>query len=678
MSAENISFPMNFFPETNLVGRFVDGKRYHDTKSNAEFAKDLVENGTPQNLKLAENVIGQLLRCQELNEKNIHYGNFLWEIEDQIIEDLNAVQFVLFNLIIGLKEIENIDVSPSYTNIAVLDIVNSCLGGELLKDERIAQRGYQKLILWMDHVNSSGIPYEYNSPPYISISIEALKILTDLVKDKKTKVRAYTMIARLGLSVALHIHNATGRWAGPFGRAYYPTIICDDVQEAYLFIKGSIPEIKNVRSWLQHNILPYWVKDILENHPKTMCVNETVDVYNNIGISTYHSPSFAMGIASKDLDNQANRYINKQSNVFTVHYSKRGKKEAGVIFSRYLMNNQWIGKYRTTPSRSYYQIFPEEGKFFGIQSGPRAICLYSPHDLGALEKCSSAKGTIIWKKKDFINKVWVGGKEISKFPKEVKHEDVIVVESGDIYTAIIPLKPTNLGTETLLRLVEKDDFLVLESYNYLGVQKTFWEAAWPGAFFQGNPKCGFYIEVSEREAYKDGKLFGEIVKSGELIDREEKPFTWDGEQKRLWTIEYKRDRYIVGIEIDLMAWGLERRWNEEGPLSWSMLDSPLAKETKNGQVDLGSSKFIYGQGVGWLCANKTKNLWIAAHYTPHSSEVKLIVPHGEVIVDQMGTGMIIWDNGNVKVIGIDLKSPPRVIGGNITNNYIVDEMGGME
>jgi len=295
-----------------------------------------------------------------------------------------------------------------------------------------------------------------------------------------------------------------------------------------------------------------------------MSVIETVDADNNIGISTFHSPSFALGVASRDLNNQANRYINNQSNVFTIHYKSNRKSEAGVIFSRYLINDKWIGDYRTTSSRSNFQIFPEEGKFFGSQSGSRAIGLYSPKNLGALENISSAKGTIIWKKNNFINKVWIEGKEINKFPKKVKVGEVIVVESGNIYTAVIPLEATRLGSETILCLVEKDDFLVLEIYNYLGPSKTFWEAAWPGAFFQGNPKCGFYIEVSEREKYKNGKVFGEMVRKGELIDREEKLFTYNGEKKRHWTVEYKRGKEIIGIEVDLMTWTLERRWNERG------------------------------------------------------------------------------------------------------------------
>ena len=121
----------------------------------AQYAEDLLEDGSDVALSRAEDVLLAVLSCQELDQNNPHYGNFFWEKEEGIVEDLNAVEFVLIRLIPmiiryndriteslqqkimfavlrGLEEIKRVDVALIYTNIVAKDIVNSILGGELL------------------------------------------------------------------------------------------------------------------------------------------------------------------------------------------------------------------------------------------------------------------------------------------------------------------------------------------------------------------------------------------------------------------------------------------------------------------------------------------------------------------------------------------------------------------
>ena len=122
-----------------------------------------------------------VLACQEVRDTQPHRGNFRWALEDEAVEDLNAVQFVLFYCIpvlcktsdalppdlvaamrraiaLGLEEIAHIDVALAYTNIVLKDIANSCLGGQLLSDNNIGQRGREKLVRWMAHVDTYGLP----------------------------------------------------------------------------------------------------------------------------------------------------------------------------------------------------------------------------------------------------------------------------------------------------------------------------------------------------------------------------------------------------------------------------------------------------------------------------------------------------------------------------------------
>ena len=129
-----------FDPSENMLNASVDGREYHRVYLSAEYAVNLVANGTPQCLTRAENVVRAVLECQELDKKNPHYGNFFWEKEEGIVEDLNAVEFVLIRFIpmtlrysdriskslqkiiqsavrIALDEVARVDVGLIYTNI---------------------------------------------------------------------------------------------------------------------------------------------------------------------------------------------------------------------------------------------------------------------------------------------------------------------------------------------------------------------------------------------------------------------------------------------------------------------------------------------------------------------------------------------------------------------------------
>ena len=266
-----LPIPPNFNPETCMLARQEEGRTYHAPRLAAEFANDLLANGTREDVDLAEKVLDAMLACQETREGDPHLGNFLWEREDEVVEDLNAVQFCLFQLIplminygdmfstdmqnrvcqgirLGLEEVRRIDVHFRYTNIVVKDITNTCLGGELLGDEDFKSRGYQKFQAWMDFTTRNGCAYEFNSPNYANVAIRVLHRLGELVQHAPTRIGARVMCARIGLSAALHIHPPTGRWAGPFSRAYRHALFCQ-----------MPPEIDNFREYIETGLLPAWL-----------------------------------------------------------------------------------------------------------------------------------------------------------------------------------------------------------------------------------------------------------------------------------------------------------------------------------------------------------------------------------------------------------------------------------
>jgi hypothetical protein len=659
-SVTPLPLPDNYNPQTHLLAKVTENGVFHETRAGAAFAHRLAANGAPGDLALAEQVLAVVLGCQERRAGDPHLGNFTWMLEDDHVEDLNAVEFNLEHLIpmmlrypdrlsaetqarvldairLGLDEIRRLDVSVAYTNICLLDVLNTSLGGELLGERAIAERGYRKLAAWMAFTDREGIAFEWNSPTYGSVDIHALKLLADLTRDDETRMGARTAAARMGLSTALHIHAATGRWAGPHGRAYHPSVVCE-----------TPPETGLVRGWIADGTLPGWLTDALDARPDAFEISETAHAGREMGITTYHSRSFALGTASKEYTGQ--------SNVLMAHTIRPGAERPGVLYTRYLTNDKWLGDFYHATDRTRSRNLIEEGQFYGVQSGARAIGLYAPpRSPGVI---SSAKTCLIFTERRLVDEIWVGGRRIETLPIDIGSGEGVVIGSGDAWFAILPLSRRDLGRAAPIRLVERDGDLVLEIYNYLGPKKAFWELGWPGLFYQGRPWCGVYLEMAERADYPDGGVFGQVVASGQLRDEVAPPFTYVGEGERPWTVEYRRDGRALGIEVDLMEWRLKRRWTEQGAIGWPMLESPIARQNASGRVEAGGALLECGQASAWLFASPATGRYVAGYHGSRPAPLTLIVPGGRVEIPEMGIGTVVWDNGRVTVEAVGVKGEP--------------------
>ena len=661
---EPLPLPPNFDPDVVMIAKSTENGVFHESRKGAALAEDLVANGTPQDLALAEKVLDVVLGCQERHEDARHYGNFMWMLEDDVVQDLNAVEFNLEHLIpmmlhhgdrlspeiqdrvldairLGLDEIRRLDVLVVYTNIALLDILNTSLGGELLEEPEIARRGYRKLVEWMAITDGNGHPFEYNSPTYTAVAIRALAQLAGAVRHEVTAVRARLALARLGVSAALHIHRPTGRWAGPHSRAYHPSIVCET--EA---------EIVRMRRWIEEGVLPAWVADVLDARPETLEVAETAFAPRQVGLSTYQSPAFALGVSVKEAGGQ--------SDVMMSHYVRPGAERPGVFYTRYLTNDKWLGDFYHATDRTKSRNLIEEGHFYGVQRGPRAIGLYAPGRMGVIH---SAKAALIWTERERVDEIWVGRDRVSSLPYEVPEGEVVVIGSGEAWFAVLPLARTDLGRDAPIRLVEIQGDLVLEIYNYLGPDKAFWELGWPGAFYQGKPHCGVYLEMADRSDYDEGGDFARVVSEGSLRDEVQAPFTYAGERERLRTVAYARDDVALGLEVDLMDWTLKRRWDETGPIGWPMLEAPVVQQTRTGRVTVGNAELSCGEAPAWLLALPATGRYVAAYHGNEVAPLTLRLPEGGVEIPAMGMGTVVWDNGRVVVDAVDVQGNVRVTGG---------------
>ena len=657
------ALPENYDAQAHMITHQVRGRIFHATIPSAQLASDLMASGAPADIAEASAIFRAVLTCQEVRDTDPHQGNFRWELEDEVVEDLNAVQFVLFYCIpvlcktsdvlppalvaamrravaLGLEEIARIDVALAYTNIVLKDITNSCLGGQLLGDDNSGQRGREKLVRWMAHMDTYGLPAEYNSPNYASVAVRVLGRLAELTEDEHTRIRARTMLARLGLSAALHIHPGIGCWAGPFSRTY-----------SHAVFNASAFSTDDVRAWLDGGQVPAWIGDLLQRPNVPQQIDETAHGEEPVALSTYHSPSFSLGVASCELKTQEVIFIALQSSVFHAQYRHPDSARCGVLFSRYILDDQWLS-FQTTPSREPGQVVPEEGHFYGVHERGRAIGLYAPRGLNAWTRRTSAKAVLVWTEIEQVDEIWIGQHKVDSPPAAVPPGEVVVVGSGTLWTAVQPLELTDLGGGAPIRLVELGGHLALEMYNYTGPAKTFWEMAKPGSFYQGQPRCGFYAELAERTSYASGANFAAEVASGALIDEAAPPATYTTGSERTLRVEYARDDRILGIEVDLYEWSLKRRWTQDGPLDWTMHESPYARQSASGQVCVGGATLTCDKGPIWLCACPGGKRYVAAYSGIEMTSLRLEVPGDVVELAEMGAGTVIWDEGQVKIEAI--------------------------
>jgi hypothetical protein len=645
-----LPLPESFNPNTFMIAKTTEYGTFHESRRAAHLAADLVANGAPEDLALAEQILAAVLRCQEQDPNDPHVGNFYWMAEDTVVEDLNAVEFVLEALIpmmrrhadrlpaplaervlnairAGLAEIRRLDVHIAYTNITLLDILNTCLGGELLGDREIAERGYGKFQAWMRFTNASGHPFEFNSPTYMSVNLRALKRLTDHIQDEATRTRARAMATKLALSVALHIHRGTGRWTAPHGRAYHPSVVCE-----------TPPEVELLRRWIDDGTIPGWIADILDATEVPMQVVETVNQERNIVLTTYLAEEYALGTTSG--------VYNPQADVCMVHYRRPGAERPGVLYTRYVFNDKWFGDSYHATDRTKTRNLPDEGSFFSVQQGNRALGIYAPV---GFQQGTSAKANFIWIGRAHIDEIWINEARVESLPADVPPGATVVIGSGDAFTALRPLTVTRLSRETPIRLLEKEGDLVLEIHNYKGPDKRFWELRSPGFFFQGHPICAFYLEVARRADYVDGCAFAQTVAAGRVDESLAPPYTDATGGERHYSASYARDGETLGLTVDVMGWKLLRRWADDNDLDFPMLDAPSAHQNATGRVIVGDAELICAPQPAWLWGSPQRGRWVAGYLGNHPTDLTLTTPQGSVAIKEMQTGVIVWDNGDVRV-----------------------------
>ncbi len=630
-----------FDERAGLIEQRTDTGVYHPIRESLAFAYALVQAGSTAALPQAERIMRRALQAQERSPGHIHHGGFKWMDEDQGVTDLNAVQFALEQIVpflldygdqitpalraelldavrIGAAEIARLHVAIWYTNIALLDILNTVLAGRVLEDTRLLARGRQRMDEWIAFTNVSGAVPEYNSPTYAAVDLAALAELAHRTDDPVIRVKAQVMEERLWIHTALHYHHPTAQLAGPHSRAYHNDVtggICGIKHTLFRHLgderlmRRSAYAIQrqsegSVRAGRCPYHLPRYLERLMRVKPDRFSIAETAVAAMGMDLMTFMTPEYALGTASVHNNAQNDRLI--------LYYRAPEPRQVGVLFSRYIVNEKSFGSHYHATDRSTANNLNEEGMFWGLQHENKSIALYALEPQH--EPVHSLKTEVYVLDAPALGAIWVNETRVtlSTTPRRLRPHDVLLIADGTTYVALRPLEPSNLGNDAPILLYERAGELVLSIYNYYqGEPKRFWEyASLDGPFYHGNIRAGFIIEVGDQAEYGDVEAFHAHVMRGVIADRIE------GSRR---TVRYASGADLLELTVDLRANRLvERRVNG---LTYHppMLASSVAVQAITGALAAGAARLLCGTIPAWLVADDDGGAWAAAN--PSDDEV---------------------------------------------------------
>jgi hypothetical protein len=523
-----------FDPTLNLVRYQTELGTWHDPRDSLWYALSLLLDGE---IETAERVIRQIIGMQESQQGHPHHGNFRWLFEDEVVTDLNAVEFLLEGLVhillrvadrlsdetkhevfdrmrLAFEEVDRLDVHWTYTNIYLLDAMNSILGGEILSDARIEERGVLRLRRWAERTKANGAPHEFNSPTYSAVQINALAALGQFARDAGARSLALEMEQFLWRHVACHFHAPTLQLAGPHSRAYR-----HDVTGAPGLLKVLLYRLLGEPRLLAQT--PYYSGpgregDVLvaltEYHspPDALAMfgqTETREVRDvpspemGMETTTYLTPEFALGTMSYPYGVGEPPEPWPQHNSCILYYTRSGEPRYGVLYCRYLMNEGGPFGSMHESGRTAVDLW-DLGVFRTAQTRGDAVVAY-----GALPyllfPVSSLRLDVRLLGPDAESEVLVGGQPYRRNePLTVPPGASVGIADGEVYVGLRALEPTQLGHETPIILWRDGQETVLSIYNYRGPAKVFWEyRTLAGPFFKGNVCNGFVLRVARRQEF---------------------------------------------------------------------------------------------------------------------------------------------------------------------------------
>ena len=606
-----------FDPSINLVGQAP-----HYLPPSICYVWCLIEVGDGESVRTAEAILDIVLTDQEMRPGAPDFGHFRMLFEDSFIADLNAVQLMLIELIplalqhgdrltpglhdrllasirAGLAALDAIAAHLTYSNVAVLDVANRILGGEVVGDVAAVTGGVDKLAAFVEYTNRHGGIRDFNSPSYLVQMLTTLATLATYAGEATVRRQAELLQERLWLQAITHYHPSLGQLAGPYSRAYPADVVgaSGHVRGILGIYLGDEPLAGQglsldrlggsaaVHLATRDYYVPAYLADLLRGKAYPYRVRESADRDFAIGLTSYLGAHHCLGTASVGFGSQARNLI--------VHGAPRAGLVPKVLYSRYLAQ----GEERDLNVRD--PRMAEWGLFAGLQHGPRAIALYgAPLDYRRLD---ALRLELYLLGADSADVVWSGGQPMAPGTR-LPAGHWLVFDLGATYVAIFLLEPTHLGgdPDRPVSLHREEGGLRLAIENYAGPAKHFWQYApipWEyrsaaiGPFFNGNLRAGVLVETADAADWPDATSFQAAVTAARVHDQV------TGGVRR---VQFEREGQALALAVDLRSFTAVERLVDGQPEPEVALSAPDVVQLLAGANDVDGHTVVASAAGPWL------------------------------------------------------------------------------
>jgi hypothetical protein len=223
-----------------------DGKA-HSTRQALGYAVALLDTGDEALRQRACEILSTVIALQDTDPKSKTYGIWSWFLEEPLAKmsppDWNWADFCGVQLLqVALdhrarlppelatrvddairhaaRSIERRNVTPSYTNIALMGTYVTYVAAELYGWADLKAYASQRLRRFYDYTQEQGAFSEYNSPTYSVVALEELGRMRLHVQDSAARPMIDVLYRRVWEDIARHFHAPSRQWAGPHSRCY--------------------------------------------------------------------------------------------------------------------------------------------------------------------------------------------------------------------------------------------------------------------------------------------------------------------------------------------------------------------------------------------------------------------------------------------------------------------------
>ena len=458
--------------------------------------------------------------------------------------------------------------SDGNVNHPLAAYVNLVCCGELFNDQtsiilgRNLLRNFQQTISSRKHKNFRQAEMaEYNSPTYTALDLWFLALAAEFAQDEKFQSLAQFLEEHLWINVAMHWHEPTQQFAGPFSRAYaedslggFSALHCtfgfafqkDILLDPELPVKFNHPSalIENAfiailnfhvpdqaRAIAFQKPLPYYFQmttygeqyhenaGTFKNREKISTFDPEIYPGGWADLSSYLDEEFCLGAASRP-------YVNGgQNDTFTLRYRCSPKiddlKDFRSMFTRMVFNGSSLGQdnfCHVTGFQITRDYLYEEGRPFSFQHKNKAIVGYIPKRMGH-SRVGELRLDLIFSYHAPFDYFSVDDEEISSFPFQKKQFKKIVIADYNTYLAIFSIQPSLLSDfQGKICISQINGFLIISIYNYQGQSKDFSKE------IMSQTINGFACLVESKKNFSQLHHFKNYIDSIRLSRKVETPF----------------------------------------------------------------------------------------------------------------------------------------------------------